>query len=348
LITIIDSDIFLTGTTISNTTLVGGNQASEGAGIYATNSNIDIETSTFMSLKSSLNGGAIWLIQTINYRQIVQNKLTLTDSTFTNNTCSTNGGAIYTSNADILVSGGTYSSNSATSGGVVYLSCNVNTFPYWDYQFTSMNATDNSASDQGGVINTDLHKPTISNMIFANNTARYGADFAAFPLDIVIEGAYTEEVTFVSGKSIDSPLIYTTFDFFSQVVSNMDNQLGALEVDSKDVSLSEETRTASKSGVFTFTQTVIIGQPGFKGILKFITTAIDLNKYKVIKGQEYTETIVIFNFDIRFWVRGEAQNGLICVDCEAGSYTLVDNATFCITCPENAYCPGKDRIIVDK
>ena len=247
LITLISSDLSISSTYIGTRSTVGANLPGVGNAVAGTNSNITISNSTFESLQSRGSGGVIWVTQALNYRQTVTNQLNITDSTFYNNSCNDfNGGAIYTENVDVTITGGSFTLNTARRGGAIYFSWNIDASPKWSYSINSNTASNNSATRYGGFLYTDLYEPSLSNITLSNNTATlYGNDYGAYPVNIQITLDENETLTIVSGNTLDTPIQYIAYDFFNQVAVNLGNRLAALQIDSSEIQLQEQNRASS-------------------------------------------------------------------------------------------------------
>ncbi len=136
------------------------NQATAyGGAIYhvvtATTNVLSVTDSAFIS-NSALNGGALWNNNSAN------SIINVSSSNFTQNSASSNGGAIYNSGLLNLNYGNTFSSNTAVNGGSIYNTRTINI----DTNEFSYNI---SSSSGGAVYNTGLI--TIDYSLFANNTA---------------------------------------------------------------------------------------------------------------------------------------------------------------------------------
>ncbi|CAI2382696.1 unnamed protein product [Moneuplotes crassus] len=342
-----DSTLNIKNSTITASTLVGGNKPESGRAVEAEGSNIVIENSTLSYLDSSVNGGAISLTQSLSKRKNNPNYLTITSSNFTNNVSALRGGSIFAENVDVTIENSILKSSSSQDGGAIYLSCDVNADPGCSYKLSSVQATQNTASKYGGALYTDMFKPNITNSIFEGNTAStYGTDYAAYPLEIKINSG--DLISVVSGQTVGDILSYVAYDFFDQVAFNLGNKLSSLQINSSDISLREQSRASSNNGEFIFTNTIIVGLPGTNGTLTFLTSALDLDKYNRIYGTNASQIVIDSPFAIRYCDRGEAQENNICVKCAQGTYTLEANSSRCLNCPSNAHCPGEDVIQVDK
>ena len=160
-------------------------------------------------------------------------------------------------------------------------------------------ARNNTAKNWGGVLYTDLYKPTISNEIFTGNTAYYGPNLSAYPIDIRLS-LTNSTPQIVSGQKVGDSLNYVAVDFFDQVALNLGNKLAGLQINSREVQLEKQSRASSNNGMFSFENTVIVGEPGTSSVLTFLTSAIDIEKYNAVYGTNLSNYVINTPFTIRF------------------------------------------------
>ncbi|MDX2077622.1 MAG: hypothetical protein SFZ02_14430 [bacterium] len=142
---------------LNGLTLQNGNAAGGGAIVNIVGGTLTISNSTFSGNSASTDGGAIF-----NY-----GSLTISNSTFSGNSA-TFGGAIFNSDRNLTISNSTFSGNSASNdGGAIHSS--MSSF------LTISNSTffGNSATDEGGAIFNSGFL-TISNSTFSGNSATNG------------------------------------------------------------------------------------------------------------------------------------------------------------------------------
>ena len=165
-----------------------GNQASLGGAIRILNADLTVTNSTFMN-NSAVdanvgNGGAIY----VDGANADNGKIILRDSTFTNNSATSYGGAffnsIYNSN-DTIVDNSIFSGNrvgggSNGQGGAIWSTGNSASGGHWQnpgnnttLKVTNTTFSGNTASEQGGGIWLAKHPAGIelTNTTFSNNTA---------------------------------------------------------------------------------------------------------------------------------------------------------------------------------
>ena len=185
-----DLAIFANNTAIAETTDRGGgaicigsgtvsvsdyafenNQGVKGGAIYS-QGELEITDTSFTGNESTADGGAIYG---------KNGSLTMTntnDSVFDGNTATGMGGAIYMDVGTISVTGYEFTNNTGTNGGAVRLAGSVETATFTECEFTSNIATDESS--YGGAISNNSvstveNAVTITDCKFEGNTAKYGA-----------------------------------------------------------------------------------------------------------------------------------------------------------------------------
>jgi CSLREA domain-containing protein len=144
--------------TINKLTIQHG-RADIGGGIDNDSGTVTVTNSTFANNTANFYGGGIATSH--------GGTMTVTNSTFTDNTATQYGGGIYNLNATLTVTNSTFFDNHAdNSGGGIY-----NKFGASPGRLTVTNSTfaDNSAQYGGGIYNMSVL--TVTNSTFANNTA---------------------------------------------------------------------------------------------------------------------------------------------------------------------------------
>lgn len=142
--------------TVENSVFTGNtaNHSTQGYGgaIYE---NANLSAQAEFTNNTANFGGAIF--------NSVNGNLSLTDSSFSGNTATKSGGAIYTS-GEAVIENTSFQSNTATSvGGAVFNQKNL--------ALTNSSFTENTAAQGGALFNYTGATATISNSIFSNNAA---------------------------------------------------------------------------------------------------------------------------------------------------------------------------------
>ena len=125
--------------TVNNSTFTS-NTADYGGAIYNYGGTVTVTDSTFTNNTANNYGGAIFNNDST---------LTVNNSTFTSNTASSYGGAVYNGHGTVTVNDSTFTSNTAIYGGAIYGNDyrSVGTVTVNDSSFTS-----NTADNNGGAI----------------------------------------------------------------------------------------------------------------------------------------------------------------------------------------------------
>jgi predicted outer membrane repeat protein len=134
--------------------------------------------------------------------------LTVTSSTFTNNTATNyDGGAIWnhggTLTTPVTISGSTFTGNNATSGGAIY--------NYGTLTVTSSTFTNNTATNYGGAINNQ-NTLTITGSTFTGNTADYGGAISHEGTLTVTDSTFTNNTATNYGGAIYNYDVLTVTD----------------------------------------------------------------------------------------------------------------------------------------
>ncbi len=122
--------------------------------------------------------------------------MTITDSTFEDNTANKRGGAIFNSGT-LTVNGGSFDGNKAGNGGAIYNATNAT------LKITGTSFTNNTAAGWGGAILNSGATITVTDATFANNIAQGGAGGA---IGNPAEG--TSSVTVSGTKFLNNHSVY--------------------------------------------------------------------------------------------------------------------------------------------
>lgn len=170
-----------------------GNTAGNGGAVWnGTNGKVNITNSTFSKNTAMLKdhslqqGGAI----------TNGGEMTITGSTFEDNTANKRGGAIFNSGT-LTVNGGSFDGNKAGNGGAIYNATNAT------LKITGTSFTNNTAAGWGGAILNSGATITVTDATFANNIAQGGAGGA---IGNPAEG--TSSVTVSGTKFLNNHSVY--------------------------------------------------------------------------------------------------------------------------------------------
>ena len=326
---------------------------------------IDIDTSNTVSIISSTfdsnnvqngDGGAV--------ASKVQNIIAVNDSTFSNNSArSGKGGALWLDSGSKITFLGSNDllHNSAEVGGALF----GTSIPLWAIDgdlniegneaafgsaialaffsesgsvLTNITLTNNKASMAGTFFwlcsGPSCNEPTNQGLIFANNSAPYGNNFATQPTSI--QSATEYNVT-VYNRPLNPSISLYIYDFYGQLVIS-DNET-VVESSVFDYScrsfvgtLASSTVEVSKEGLTTFNDITAFCNP--EGNLTIHYTAKpSLSYFDIADPSDY----YVINASI--WSFRNCQNGEkylngACVTCGNGTYSLqYKEDGICIRCP---------------
>ncbi|WP_131750077.1 autotransporter domain-containing protein, partial [Legionella beliardensis] len=133
------------------------NTGGEGGVIYSDNSTLSLSNTTFVNNTAEFSGGAIYSNNST---------LILNSSIFINNAAAA-GGALFSANSTISINDSTFANNTAEfNGGVIFSG---------DSALGLFNSTfSNNTASEGGVLYSANNTTTVNNSTFANNTANTG------------------------------------------------------------------------------------------------------------------------------------------------------------------------------
>ena len=209
----------------------------------------------------------------------------------------------------------------------------------------------NEATTKGGGIYYGYNRPLLANMIYTNNSARYGLNFASYAVKIRIQGSDTSTMVFNNfGSGIVSEEAFTLElrDFDNQVmVLNNENKITISAMNRSQASVSRINSKQLNDGSATFDSFIAITAPGSKGVkFQASSKAINSNKVAQVHGIAF-ENVISINF--RMCKPGEYHSSdEECVECSAGTYSLIWEAQTCLSCIEDVVCLGKDQLYVDE
>jgi len=99
-----------------------------------------------------------------------------------------------------------------------------------------------------------------------------------------------------------------------------------------EIGVSKNTKVKATEGLFTFNDFVLTASPASTVFIKFTSDAIQLEAVRSLGASE-ADTIITTPVLMRFCKRGERiVDGLICQECPAGTYSLIDNSDTCNEC----------------
>jgi predicted outer membrane repeat protein len=228
--------------------------------LYVTGSSVTITDSELVSDKNTARRGLY----------AVTSQVTLNGSTFDSFYYPTTGAAFLSEDGDATVIGSTFLNNRAEEGAGIYFDCtNVDKCTY---EVTDSTFTNNSATSKGGAMAFNYFPPTITNPTYANNSAIYGPDIAAYPYKIVRNS--TLDAKYVSGQTIKTPIVFNLVDGYDEVIlTDSSSILTISAVDQTKARVIGNTDVTVTEGVATFNDITFITTPGSVNIQYQITSS---------------------------------------------------------------------------
>jgi len=306
-----------------------------------------VSSSLFRNLTAQSAGALLLKVTTIWYFY------SISDCTF-DSTVSILKGAVVVSNADALIQGSRFLRNSVGksdavegSGGGLYLEC-ADRPTDCVVRVENCSFLGNQARYSGGGILWTDSKPQLRNLIFANNTALYGANLASFPVALSYARdspqVRKEMIAVPSGQPAQEMLAVYLLDHYNQVVTVDNASYATLQpVDPQQASVSGATRVLAVLGVFTFEDYTIISAPGGSTTIGVYTNAVNINRAKGDNEVQFSENVTVLA-SMRNCLVGEAQVNNYCEVCPYGKYNL-EAGSACEICPTGAICYGNYTLV---
>ena len=144
-----------------------------------------------------------------------------------------------------------------------------------------------------------------------------------------------------SGQELDFdiPLWIVNTDE-TQVMTSVNSgviQISAIDSSSK---IRGQNTVGIINGVGTFTSSIFKDIPGRSNVkFSLYSSAINYKLTQYLDPVKYANQVIVVNF--RWWMPGEIEQDNSCLVWAQGTYSVVWNATECISCPDNAICAGK-------
>lgn len=256
---------------LSNIATIDGLHVSKTYGLYVKSSNIGkIAHSTFAN-----NGKGYSVLSQVSIK----------------------GGALLIINSNFTVDSSLFDSNTANYGAAVYISCQLS--PICVASISNTTFANNVAQNSGGGLMYDLYRPTLSSLVFSNNSALYGPNIASYPVKVKIGDTSINTVTVnnaVSGQTTQA-FTFNILDYDDQViildsVSKVTVRpiTAGAQVDGKSIGV-------AKAGVVYMDSIVLITIPGSKNVIFSISpSTVDMNVAKAVYGANYSFPSLIANF----------------------------------------------------
>ncbi|CAI2365911.1 unnamed protein product [Moneuplotes crassus] len=257
------------------------------------------------------------------------------------------GGAIYLRNSKFFGGNLTFTSNTASRGGAVYVECLTALKQECEVSFGKSNFTQNSATE-GGAIYYNSFRPSFLNAYF-NNSAAYGPNIGSYPIKISQSGSSMENIKFDSvgsGIKLSSEVELKLVDYDGQeITTDSTSQIKIFPITS-NASLIGIDYAQVRNGIGAFDNLVLQAAPGRPGVeYRAFSKSIDESLVTKVYGS-VDQNLITVNF--RWCQPGEMHSGIeTCIECPQGTYSLEWNSTQCTSCMKNAVCQGGNKIAVN-
>ncbi|CAI2376317.1 unnamed protein product [Moneuplotes crassus] len=259
----------------------------------------------------------------------------------------TSGGAVHLINSKFIGDNLTFTSNTASRGGAVYVECLTAIKQECEVSFSKSNFMQNSATE-GGAIYYDSFRPSFLNTYF-NNSAEYGPNIGSYPVKISQSDSSIQDIKFDfvgSGIKYPSEVRLKLVDYDEQEIATDSTSQIKISPIASNASVTGIDYAQVKNGVGTFDNLVLQAAPGKTGIeYRAFSKSIDSNLVTRVYGSVNRNLITV---DFRWCQPGEMYSGNeTCIECPQGTYSLEWNSTQCTTCMKNAVCQGGSKISVN-
>ena len=272
------------------------------------------------------------------------------------------GGSMLFINSNFTIDSSLFYKNTANYGAGIYITCQFN--PMCVTSISNTTFSNNYAQNSGGGFIYDLYRPTLSNIVFINNSALYGPNIASYPIKIKIGDTSINTVTVndaVSGQ-VTQAFTFNILDFDDQVITldsvskiTVRPSTAGAQIDGKSIGV-------ANAGVVYMDRVVLISMPGSTNVVFSVTpSTINVDIAKAVYGDNYKLPSIIANFRYcqlifkkklfvikKFNFRpGEYSNSHKWLPWSEGSFSLLWNATQCEKWLSNANCEGDEVVFVN-
>ena len=257
------------------------------------------------------------------------------------------GGGILFSETNFTISSSIFYNNTAKYGAGIYISCQLD--PVCLTSISNTTFTANEAQSSGGGIMYDLYRPTLSNLVFSNNSALYGPEIGSYPIKIKIGNSslnYASIENAVSGQ-ITQAFTFSITDYDDQVMNLDSVSKIAVKPITSGAQTSGKSTGVAISGVAQMNEIILISPPGSKNVVFSLNSnTINLDIAKAVYGSDYALPLIYASF--RYCRPGEYTYAHQWVPWSEDSFSLFWNSTQCEKCISNAKCQGDEVVSVDQ
>jgi hypothetical protein len=203
----------------------------------------------------------------------------------------------------------------------------------------------NIALTNGGAIIYDSYEPNLENNTYIDNSASHGQDIFSYAVKVmqVRDGELAELTNFrniASGVTIETPIELVVVDAEGNILTNDNNSSIKITATEAGTRVTGENTVSLVNGKATFTQTVFNASPGKEDVnFEISCTAINYDMVEFLDSTEYGTQFITINF--RWCKPGEIISGNVCSPCNTGTYSVIWNATECLSCPDHTSCEAE-------
>ena len=265
------------------------------------------------------------------------------------------GNALNLYSSNVTLQSSTFINNYNDKGGAVYIEWSY--INPCDVFILNNHFENNTASDRGGAIYYNLHRPTMSNNTFINKHAPYGNDVASYPVSIVEE--FTNSTNIIL-EGVPSGLIYEgtinlkLVDYDGQVISTENENTAKISIVTPSASFEGTDFGKFVDGYTSLNNLIFSNKPGSVNTqYKVTSNALDTQQIMVglgINEDKYNlNYTTIISTSFRYCQPGEiiSSDGNTCVPCSYDTYSLQWNSTIWENWIQDVECLGEARLRVE-
>lgn len=191
-----------------------------------------------------------------------------------------------------------------------------------------------NTAKEGGSVKFDKEVGRFVQVIFDKNIADYGPDYASYGVSARVSLDFSQNVEFLSGNELPSPLNIEILDHFGKIVRS----------DSRSQLVFEQNNGIRYGGLIS-----LISKEGVFHLMSVPFFAIPNTTQTLIAVISLPYTTFILPLELRFRAceKGEIALSDRCIICSPGTYSFTQTDKECSLCPLRVTCPGKDAFQVN-
>ena len=159
----------------------------------------------------------------------------------------------------------------------------------------------NTAVRQGGALNYNYARPSLSHNFYQDNSALYGPNIASYPVKIKLFDSTQDEVylnNVGSGITYPQTLHFGLYDYDDQImVLDSSDQISILPIDLHSSDVSGVNVGLLNQGSTSFDNIALISSPGSVNVqFKATSKAIDVDKIQNVFQNSVSNNTIYANF----------------------------------------------------